>query len=432
MTFFEDLIADPTITGVRNLIVGYAQGAELVLTNWIVGAVGEQTLATVATAVYVQSKTAARTIRGFASLDTSSDPGDEDAYDSGNVDLEEAAGFLSTVGENWYGTTRGSETFANGTVTFDNSLGSVARTFAPDALTFTWTGGTPPSPAPTYRNAPDPAIYVNADGTVTVAAGDTLDIPVEAEELGTGSNAPAGTLSLTTTLVNVTATNAAAVLGTNREDRLLYIERCRQASARVSLGGAAAIYEYLSSKNLDGTPLLNDDGDQVAITRVWFTDESTNGTVDGYFASALGAPLAVDVEAANLNIQTYALATPGAITFGPDPDGAVAATAVPITVVGTGKIKRRVGMTDIDLAATAKAAMESAVTEAFADFPIGGMDQSFGAGSIYTTDLRAIAADAYGGLYNVLVSTPAGASTALALGEVATLASATFTVTVVA
>lgn len=432
MSFFTDLLENPTVAGIRATVVGYAEAADLAITSWLSGGVGEQMVQAVTLAAYSSANVAARAIRGFASLDTSVDPGDDDPYDPGNVDLDEVSGNLSAFGENTFGTTRGEKTFANGPALFDNSLGVIARTFAPEALTWTWTGGTPPSPAPTYRNAADPTIYTNPDGTVTVNAGATLEIPIVAEEIGTRSNVPStGLLSLTTSMVGVTSSNSAPILGSDRENADLYRARCRQAPARISLAGPVDIYSYLATKNLDGTPLLNADGDEVGITRLYVTEESATGNVDVYYADADGVPLAADVTAANLNIATYSYAVPGTRTFGPDLTGGRAAIAVPIAIVGTGKIKRRAGVSDAALKAAAEGEMAIALGLAFRDFPVGGVDQVLGAGVIYTTDLRAIAADAYAGLYNVLVSTPAGASTAVALGRVATLASATFTVTVV-
>lgn len=432
MTFFEDMIANPTLAGARTTIRGYAESAGLKVTNWVTGAVAEQVLAASSIAAYTVGLNVAKIVRGFVSLDTSTDPGDDDAYDDTSADADQVPGMLSAFGENTFGTMRGEKTFANGFFTFDNSAGLVARTFGPGGLTFTWTLNTPPSPRPTYRNAPDASIYVDPGNLVTVNAGATLIIPIVAEEIGTRSNAPPSAITMTTTLVGVTGTNALAVLGTDREDAEVYRARCRQAASRLSLGGAAGIYAYLAAKALDGTPLVNADDDEVAITRVYVSEESATGNVDVYYASASGAAVAADVEAANDNISLYALAVPGGMTFGPGVAGGQAATAVAITVVGTGKIKRVAGVADSVLKAAAEAAAEAAVGAAFEDFPIGGVDQVAGAGVIYTTDLRAVASDAYSGLYNVLVTTPAGASTALALGQVATLTSATFTVTVVA
>src|SRR5262249_30730704 len=146
-------------------------------------------------------------------------------------------------------------------------------TFKPYGLVFTYTGGTPPSPAPTYRNTEDDSIYTNIDGSVTVGAGTSIVIPVKAEQLGVGSNAPPTVLSLTTTLSGCSATNTASILSNAREPRDVYIARCRLAAARLSLGGPSDAYRYLAAKNLDGTPLLNANGDPVNITRAYVSED---------------------------------------------------------------------------------------------------------------------------------------------------------------
>ena len=137
-----------------------------------------------------------------------------------------------------------------------------------------------------------------------------------------------------------------------------------------------------------------------------------------------GAASTEDVTAANANIQVDAYAVFDCVTY-----TGQAASEVPISVVGTAKIKAGPGV----VSATVRQAIVDALTAAFQEFPIGGEDQTLGAGVIYTRDLQAIAATAFTGLYAVSVTTPAGASTALALGEVATYAGtiADWTLTIV-
>lgn len=413
MSFFDDIIAPETITSVRDKLIGYAQAAGLVITDWLVGSPGQQIVEAVTETIAHTTATFAKVARGFASLDTSTDPGDVDPYNPGNEALTPEPGLLSEFGANTFGTTRVEASFATGFVTFDNSAGVVPRQFGPDSLVYTWTGGTPPSPPPTYRNAADPTIYTNPDGTVTVAAGATLDIPVQADEAGSASSAPPGVLSLTTNLVGVTGTNAAAIIGRDRESASVYRERCRQAPARTSLGGPADAYRYLARTNLDGTPLLNASDDPVNISRVQVTGSSTTGNVAAYFASPSGAAIAADVTAANTNIEANAFAVPDTITY-----SGAAASDVPITVQGTAKIKAGPGV----VSATVRQAIVDALATAFQDFPVGGFDAAPDGtgGAVYTVDLQAIAAGAFPGLYQVVVTVPAGASTPVDLGEVAT------------
>lgn len=412
MSFIDDLLDSETLSGVRATALGYAQAANLMISTWYEGDVGEQIFEAVTQTAYHFVRTVAVITRGFISLDTSTDPGDADTFNPVNAALTPERGFLSFFGENTFGTVRAEATFASGTVTFTNA-GSVARTFGPRGLVFTWSNNSPPDPPPTYRNSADDAVYTNQDGTVTVAAGSSIQFPVTADEIGTRSNATAGSLTLTTTLVGCTATNAASILGTDREAAGVYRTRCRQAPARTSLGGPNAIYAYLATKNLDGTPLLNASGNVVNINRVWVSQDSDTGIVDVFYADPSGAASAEDVTAANANIESYAFAVPDAITF----TGA-AATETLINALGTAKIKNRVGLgTNLEI----RQAIATAVANAFPDFDIGGVDQDVdGNGVIYNVDLQAIAAAAYPGLYNVVITNPVGPTTSITAGHVAT------------
>ncbi len=421
MSFFTDLLVADSEDSVRDIVIGHAQAAGLDITNWINIGVGSQTLEYVTGAIFGFVSIRARIVRGFASLDTATDPGDPDAYDSSNEGLAPVPGFLTSYGANVHGTEREGETYATGFFTLQNGSASPSqiRTFQPGALTFQWTGGSPPSPAPTYRNAADDSIYTNPDGSVTIPLGGSVVLPVIAEIKGSIASAPPSVLSMTSVMVGVTGTNAAAVIGTDREDAALYRERCRQASVRLSLAGPEDLYKYLATTNLDGSVLLNENDVASAITRIYVSQDSATGEVDLYYASASGAALTVDVDAANANIALYAFAVPGAITVGPAAEGGEAATEVTINIVGTASIQRVAGLSDAALILAARTAIVAAEVAAFATFKIGGRDQVAGAGVIYTADLEGIARNAYPGLYNVLVSTPAGATTALAAGEVA-------------
>lgn len=423
MSFWSDLLTTTSADGARRMIIGYAQSAGLAITNWAVGGVGQQILEAVTETIANVTEVNAYVIRSYASLDTATDPGDPDPYDSANVDRTPAAGGLSHLGENVYGTVRDGATFASGTWTFDNTAGLVPRTFGPSSLVFTWTAVSPPSPPPVYYNGPD-AIYTNADGTVTVDAGATLDIPIVAFQEGAVSSAPATAITLTTSLVGVTGTNADAVVGVDRETATAYRARCRLAPARTSLGAPPATLEYLATTLLDGTPLTNASGNNVANNRVYVSSDSATGVVDVYFAAPDGAASNEDVTAANANIQVDAYAVFDCVTY-----TGQAASEVAIPVVGTAKIKAGPGV----VSATVRQAIVDALATAFQEFPIGGEDQTLGAGVVYTRDLQAIAATAFTGLYAVSVTTPAGASTALALGEVATYAGtiADWTLTIV-
>jgi acetylornithine deacetylase/succinyl-diaminopimelate desuccinylase-like protein len=214
------------------------------------------------------------------------------------------------------------------------------------------------------------------------------------------------------------------VLVTDREGADAYRARCRKAASRGSLGGPRGAISYLAATQYDGSPVINGSGTASNITRTYVSQDSTTGIVDAYYASATGPATSDDVTAANLNIQSYAYATPDAITF----TGA-AAIATPITVSGTVKIRARPGL----VVATVKQAIVDTLTAYFATLEIGGVDQVAGAGVVYTADLVAVVRTAYSGIYDPVLSAPVAVSTAIALGHVATLVTSTasWTVTVV-
>lgn len=408
MSIFSDAIAGLTSSQVRATVLGYLQSVGLNVTNWRVIGTAKQMLEAFVAASQGYVSSQAAIVRGFASLDLSTDPGDVDDYDPNNQNLPPEPGFLSAMGENLFGTKREAASFATGFCTFVNN-GSGARVLSPGGVIWTWTGGTPPSPPPTYINTSDPSIYV--DGTVTVPAGTSIDLPVRCQVIGAIGSAPAGTLSLTTTLVGCTSTNANAIVGNDREDAATYRRNCRQAPARLSLGGPADAYAYLAVKTLEGDVLLNDSVPPVptSITRVQVTQDSSTGIVNAYYASDSGAAIPDDITAAVRNTKFNAFAVPDAITF-----TGFAATPTVIHVVGTAKIKARIGI-------TAQAVAEGIVAALVANgktIPVGGVDQVANAGVVYTSDLEAFAREGYKGLYDVVVTTPAGLSTAIAEGHV--------------
>jgi phage-related baseplate assembly protein len=413
MSLFDDAIAGNTLSQVRTFVLGYLQAAGLKVTNWRVIGVGKQMFEAFVAASQAYTASQSAITRGFASLDTSTDPGDVDEFDPNNQDLPAAPGFLSAMGKNTFGTEREEASFATGICAFLN-VGPSARVLAPGTIIWTWTAGTPPNPPPTYINTNDPDIYL--DGTVTVPAGTSIDLPVRCQVKGLLGSAPANSLSLTTTLVGCSSTNPAAIVGNDREDAGTFRAKCRQAPARLSLGGPSDAYAYLATKTLDGAVLLNDAVPPVptSITRAQVTQDSATGIVNAYYASGSGAAIAEDVTAAVRNTKFNALAVGDAITF-----TGFAATETTIHVVGTARIKARIGL-------TAQAVAEGIVAALVANgktIPVGGVDQVANAGVVYTGDLEAFARSGYRGVYDVVITTPAGLSTGIAEGHVAVIQS---------
>lgn len=412
----SDYFTAESITSIRSRVIGYARAAGLAITDWIVGAVGQQELEVFTAIEYAKSETEAKLVRGFASLDTSTDPGDFDQYDPGNADLPPARGLLSAFGENTFSTVRGEDTFAEGHATFVNASGT-SQTIEPGGLVFTWTENGAPSPAPTYHNSPDAAVYTNTDGTLTIPNGGSAVLPVLCDIQGTAGSCPSGSLSLTTTIVGCTATNASAVVGNDREDADVYRGKCRQMPARLSLGGPADAYRYLASKNLDGTPLYNKAAvpAPVAITRVAVSEDSATGIVDVFYATDAGAPSADDVTAANENIEINTMACPDVITF-------TGTGALELSLAVGGKVWLR-AKPGLDIAAV-KQAISAKIAKYQPQIPIGGFPlTSGGPGWVVRDDLEREASSAWPGIYAILVMLPPDVLTMMGTNQVAVLVS---------
>lgn len=431
---FSDLYSQPTLAQAKASVIDIAEAAGLRVTSWILGEPSERWIEIVSRAMDAfLSAVTTQAIRGFF-LDLATDPGDDGDLAE---DQTPRAGWLSALGEGWYGTTRRGETFATGTVTVTND-GTAPVTFSPFDLTFQRGSADPDDGSfPTYRNAGDSSIYVGLAGSVTMQVGATLVLPVVADQIGTYANAQADDIDEIVTGTGLTIVSSGLTLGSDREDRDEYIARCRQAAAAASPAGPADAYRYAATTAKDGTPLQNHDGSgPVAITRVQLLKPTGTGSVTVYLGRSNGAPLTVEVQSAGANIFGTPL---GEITdpIGVVPDGVtcnvVAGTEVDVPVAGSVKIKRRPGMTDLALQTAVKTAIVDALGVEFTTFPIAGFDQDVGGnGVIYTGDFVGVVDRAYPGTYQPLVTTPAGSSTALNVGEIAVLDSAVgdWTVTV--
>jgi len=430
-----DLFIRPALEEIKASIITIAEGAGLPVTSWVEGDPSERWIEISArvTDAFLSAITT-QAVRGFF-LDLATDPGDEGDL---SADQTPRPGWLSALGEGWYGTQRRGETFATGFVTLTND-GATNAVFGPLDLTFQSTIQRSDGGYPTYRNTADDSIYGSLSGTVTLPPGESIELPILADQIGSYGNAAGGQISVvvTASFGTLSVTNNSALSGSDREGADAYRVRCRQAAASLSPGGPGEAYQYAATTAKDGSPLARHDGSGlVAITRTQVDDESDDGTVHAYFATATGAAIAVDQESADANITGIPLGditdpigiVPDGVTYASDP-----ATEVSVSVIGATRIRRVVGMTDAELRAAVKDAINTALVDAFADFPIGGVDFDAGSGNVYKADILAIARDAYPGQYNPTLSSPS-ADVALSTGEVAVLdfdPSTDWTVTVV-
>ena len=430
MPSFSDLYTRPTATQIKTAILDIADAAGLLVTSWILGDPSERWIEIVARGLDAFTSTIqVQYVRSWF-LDLATDPGDPGDL---SADQTPRPGWLSALGENWYGTIRRGQTLATGTLALTN-VGGSAATFYPLSLTFQSDVAQSDGGYPTYRNSPDPSIYTNPDGSVTVAASATINIPIVAEQIGSYASAQPGHIVVVVTSGSgsFTCTNASPVLGTERETPDAYRARCRTAADQQSPGGPGNAYRRAATTAIDGSALQRWDGSgPVGTTRVYVSADSTLGYVFCFFADNDGPADAIDVASSNANITGI---PEGVIT---DPIGVVpdcvtyqgaAATATTIALSGSCKIKARPGVTALDV----KNAIVSALSAAFATFEIGGFDQVAGAGVIYTVDLSGIVRDAFPGIYDVTITTPGTSTTALAIGHVAVLSTvaADWTVTV--
>lgn len=416
----QELWTQNTKAELKATFISILQSAGFPATDWTLGGISERITEIIPRVLdQVLSTVIVSAVRAFF-FELNTDPGDE-----GNADPEPKAGWLSGFGFGWYAVERRGRTFATGfeDVTNDNLTSIEVK---PGDLVFRRNSAEPDGGTPTYTTTEDASIYVNPNGSVTIAAGATVTLPIQADVEGTYSNAGSGDIDEVTTgtFGSLTVTNVNPVLAEEREPREDYIARCRRSLNRVAQGSPTALYEYAANTALDGTPLQRHDGSGVVgISKVFVDDGLTEaGSVTVYCADGDGPADATDVDSADANITGIPLGVitepigvvPGSVDYATEP-----AISNTVNVVGTAKVKLADagGLTALEL----QTKITDALAEYFRTFPIGGLDRVSGAGKLYTSDMVGVARDAWTGLYAVVITTPAGSSTNLALGEVATL-----------
>ena len=463
----SDWFPPPTIASVRARFAGVAQAVNLILTNWGLGGLGQQIVECFCQSEWQEGTQVSALVRGYATLDSSTDPGDDDPYDPTNVALPPAPGYLSAKGSGDFGTIRGGLSPATGPVTLYNNSGS-AVSWVGTGLTFSATTNLPGQTfAATYRSA--------TVGPQSVPNGSSLTFDVAAESPGTASNCtasgtapgsgntptPSTTLSLTTVLAatGVSIING-QIIGSDRESAVAYRARCREASALLSPNGPADSYRYLAlSANTDGTwgTYSSTPGAStgnalptsvpIGATRVDIVQASAIGLVQVFIATESGGLDPTDTT----TIRNILLTTPGticapqAITILVGVGGGAGAQDVSIALTYFCRMKASnvpggatpgsytTGGTPPPNVAAVFALIEASVAAELGATDIGGESQnSAGAGVIYTQDLAgAVQATTYTnptnnsttllGIYDVTISVPGTGSTAIGTGGVGVL-----------
>lgn len=403
------------------------------------------------------------------------DPGDVDDFGRPDPSRDQTPrpGMLSAAGVSWWGTTRGGQTFATALVTIRNDSGA-AIVLTAGALTFEASGESRTDQGtPTYITTADGSIYTGIGGTLTLANGATSPpLPVLAQQPGAYGSTVAAfggagvgiDVCVTQSFGTLTVTAATKATGTEREDRLAYIERCQLEGDGLAPSGPSRAYLRAMNTARDGTPLQRHDGTgPVTITSdSYVSTDSSTGEVTIYYRGPDGPVDAVDVDTANANIiglVVGSLTDPSGVlpdcvgllpkTYSSEalPDGTAggeSCTATPIDVTYNVKIRARDvpggatpgtytnGGSPPTSIANVFAAILASLTTYFPSTGIGGLDQSGGSGVVYTADIPGIIRSAKSGLYDPTLTLPSTSTTAIAVGHIATVGTVLGTLVVVA
>ena len=318
---FWDLIKAPTAEDITTSLLSIAQSVGLPTTTWHKL---DPTLSIV--------KILSEWLAGWASTILLPITG-------GLLDFAEDA-WLTLLAKNVYNVDRILERHATGKVQLTNT-GAESLTLAPgDVIISSSASGKQ---------------YRSTSGGL-LAAGATLVIDVIALEAGTASSA--GVAALDTVVSgqpSVSASNLTALLGADRQSDVALRALCRDSLAMLSPSGAKGAYAFVAKSS------HRDDGTVIAINRV--TVVATNGVVTTYVAGPSGAPIAADVAEIDDEIQTRVV--PLGVTA-----TTVAADELNVSI-------EYVAYTTGD-PVVAKSAIDAALANLIATYPIGGRSKISG------------------------------------------------------
>jgi phage-related baseplate assembly protein len=325
-----------------------------------------------------------------------------------------ASGFLDLATKDWltlvaryvYGVERIEATFAAGFLTLSNSGGGIFDIDPGDLIVATPVVIGDARSGKTYRN--DAAIHLGAGSTVT-------GIPITAVEAGADSSAAAGAITvLTTTLLNVTCTNANALVGLNQESDPAVRVRCSEKLGALSPMGPWDAYAFAARNAKRST------GEPCGISRTR-TLKDGYGNVTLVVASASGAvggsigDLTTDLGAVDDAIQK--LAAPLGVTAHTESASAVSqAITYELWAYNTS------GLSDVQI----KSLISSALAVFTAAQPIGGntLVPSDTTGYVWADAIKSAIASVLTQIFHVAVTVPSG-DVALTNTQVMTLGTVT-------
>lgn len=313
--------------------------------------------------------------------------------------LELASGpWLTLLAYYSYGVDRDLGSFAAGVVTLDNAGGGVYAGDPGDLIVLNSLTGK------TYRNTEAFSIGALQTG---------VEVDIEAIEIGSDSSSAAGDIDeLETTLLGVSVTNAAAIIGADEETDPELRIRCRAKTGALSPNGPRDAYRYiaLSTKSAAGA--------SIGVTRTRTVADGFGGltlyvaTASGPVTGTAGDP-STNLGAINAAIQTQC--EPLAVT-------ATTASASALTVAVTYEIWIRdtVSMTEAEV----EDAIEAALETFMAGQPIAGEVISPSSGKVYVEAIKAAIVSPFpASVIDLEVTTPAadaavGSTQAPVLGTV--------------
>lgn len=308
--------------------------------------------------------------------------------------------WLEILADQVYGVTVPGASFATCDVTMTNAGGGLYADIRAGDLTFKSTVN-----GKTYRNT--------TGGTLASGPGTTLVVTVVADEAGSASSAGVGEINyMVTQLTGVTASNAAAAVGIDKQSEATTRQQCRDKLGSLSPNGPKEAYSYVSrNAALTGTS---------GVTRVRVYGNSSTGLVTVYLAGPAGAISGTDLSLVTTAILKYA--TPLCIT--PNVQSAVS-VAVPVTYELW--VYKRENKSEDQI----KAAVQTALTQMLAARPIGGdIIAPATSGKLYTTLVESTIKAAIPEAFRVNVIAPS-VDVALTNGQVAALGSITATINIV-